>query len=108
MRTLAEAAQALQARKASSVELTREALGRIARAQPALNAFITVDDEGALAAARAADEALARGTASPLTGVPIAHKDVLMTAGLRTTCASRMLEHFVAPCYASRQRTRIP
>jgi aspartyl-tRNA(Asn)/glutamyl-tRNA(Gln) amidotransferase subunit A len=95
--TLAEAAHALLRRKASSVELTREALGRIARAQPALNAFITVDEEGALAAARAADETLARGTASPLTGVPIAHKDVLMTAGLRTTCASRMLEHFVAP-----------
>ncbi|MGE5168759.1 MAG: Asp-tRNA(Asn)/Glu-tRNA(Gln) amidotransferase subunit GatA [Rudaea sp.] len=97
MRTVAEAARALQAREASSVELTRETLARIARTQPALNAFITVDEEGALAAARAADEALARGTATPLTGVPIAHKDVLMTAGLRTTCGSRMLEHFVAP-----------
>ena len=88
---------ALRARKVSSVELAREALSRIHAAQPTLNAFITIDEDGAIDAARAADAALARGDASPLTGIPIAHKDVLMTAGLRTTCASRMLEHFIAP-----------
>ena len=85
------------ARKLSSVELTQDALDRIARRNPALNAFVTVDAEGALAAAKAADAALAKGGAGPLTGIPIAHKDVLMTAGLRTTCGSRMLERFVAP-----------
>ena len=97
MDTITAMADALRARTISSVELTHETLARIAAAQPALNAFITVDEEGALAAARAADHARERGAVSALTGIPIAHKDVLMTAGLRTTCASRMLERFVAP-----------
>ena len=81
----------------SSVELTRAVLARVDAAQGALNAFVTVDAEGALAQARAADAALAKGDAPPLAGVPIAHKDVIMTAGLRTTCGSRMLENFTAP-----------
>ena len=95
--TVAGLARALRERKVSSVEATQDALDRIARAQPRLNAFITVDAEGALATAKAADAALARGDAGPLAGVPLAHKDVLMTAGLRTTCGSRMLDRFVAP-----------
>jgi aspartyl-tRNA(Asn)/glutamyl-tRNA(Gln) amidotransferase subunit A len=95
--TIGALAAALRARKVSSIELAREALSRVKSAQRTLNAFITIDEQGALDAARAADAALARGDGGPLTGIPIAHKDVLMTAGLRTTCASRMLEHFVAP-----------
>jgi aspartyl-tRNA(Asn)/glutamyl-tRNA(Gln) amidotransferase subunit A len=95
--TLAQAAAALRARKLSSVELTRAVLARVDNAQSALNAFVTVDAEGALAQARVADAALAKGDAPPLTGVPIAHKDVMMTAGLRTTCGSRMLSNFTAP-----------
>jgi aspartyl-tRNA(Asn)/glutamyl-tRNA(Gln) amidotransferase subunit A len=87
----------LATRKLSSEELTKDALDRIGRRNPALNAFVTVDAEGALAAAKAADAALAKGGGGPLVGIPIAHKDVLMTAGLRTTCGSRMLERFVAP-----------
>jgi aspartyl-tRNA(Asn)/glutamyl-tRNA(Gln) amidotransferase subunit A len=97
VKTIGALSAALRARKVSSVELARESLLRIAAAQRTLNAFITIDEEGALAAARAADAAFARGEATPLTGIPIAHKDVLMTAGVRTTCGSRMLEHFVAP-----------
>ena len=97
METVADLAAALRARKLSSVELTEQTLTRIEAAQQALNAFITVDRDGALAAARAADAAIARGDASPLAGIPIAHKDVLMTAGLRTTCGSRMLDNFTAP-----------
>src|SRR5690242_8156822 len=97
METVADLAAALRARKLSSVELTEQTLTRIEAAQQALNAFITIDPDGALAAARGADAALSRGHAGPLAGVPIAHKDVLMTAGLRTTCASRMLDRFVAP-----------
>jgi len=95
--TVAGLARALHERRISSVEATRDALARIAQAQPRLNAFITVDEDGALTAAHAADAAIARGEAGALTGVPIAHKDVLMTAGLRTTCGSRMLEGFTAP-----------
>ena len=95
--TVAELAAALRARKVSSVEVTRALLARIDGAQGVLNAFTTVDADGALAQARAADAALAAGNAPPLAGVPIAHKDVLMTAGLRTTCGSRMLANFVAP-----------
>ncbi len=95
--TLAELAAALAARKISSVELTQAVLARIDAAQPTLNAFVTIDAEGALAQAKAADAALAAGGAAPLTGVPIAHKDVIMTAGLRTTCSSRMLANFTAP-----------
>jgi aspartyl-tRNA(Asn)/glutamyl-tRNA(Gln) amidotransferase subunit A len=96
-KTLAQLAADLKARKFSSVELTQDLLARIAAAQPVLNAFVTIDADGALAQARLADAALARRDAAPLAGVPIAHKDVLMTAGLRTTCSSRMLENFIAP-----------
>ncbi|MGH8802568.1 MAG: Asp-tRNA(Asn)/Glu-tRNA(Gln) amidotransferase subunit GatA [Casimicrobiaceae bacterium] len=95
--TVAGLCAALRARRISSVEVTRESLARITASQAVLNAFVTIDHEGALAAARAADTALARGDAPPLAGVPIAHKDVLMTAGLPTTCASRMLADYVAP-----------
>jgi aspartyl-tRNA(Asn)/glutamyl-tRNA(Gln) amidotransferase subunit A len=96
-RTVAELAADLRAKRISSVEATTDALDRIDAAQSRLNAFITVDREGALAQARAADALIARGDAPPLAGVPIAHKDVLMTAGMRTTCGSRMLESFTAP-----------
>jgi aspartyl-tRNA(Asn)/glutamyl-tRNA(Gln) amidotransferase subunit A len=95
--TIAGLAAQLRSRKISSVELAREALSRIEALDGTLNAFVSVDAEGALAQAAAADEARARGDAGDLVGIPIAHKDVLMTAGLRTTCGSRMLESFVAP-----------
>jgi len=90
-------AAGLRARRFSSVELTRAFLGRIERAQGALNAFISVTREQALAEAAAADRALAAGGGGALTGVPIAHKDLFCTAGVRTTCGSRMLDNFVSP-----------
>ena len=95
--TLSELSAALGARKVSSVELTRQYLERIARFDRQLNAFISVDEAGALAAARRADERRSRGDAGPLTGIPIAHKDILCTSRLRTTCGSRMLENYVSP-----------
>jgi len=95
--SLAELARALRAKELSSVELTRAQLARIERFNPRLNAFITVDAGKSLAQARAADERLARGEAGPLTGIPIAHKDLFCAKGWRTTCGSRMLEDFVAP-----------
>jgi aspartyl-tRNA(Asn)/glutamyl-tRNA(Gln) amidotransferase subunit A len=72
-------------------------LERIERFDGELNAFITVTGEQALAQAAAADRRLAKGEATPLTGLPVAHKDIFCTAGVKTTCASRMLDNFVAP-----------
>ena len=95
--TLLELSGLLAEKKLSSVELTRACLQRIGRLNGELNAFITVDEERALSQARAADAARARGEGGPLTGIPIAHKDIFCTRGLRTTCGSRMLENFVSP-----------
>ncbi len=95
--TLTELARALAEKKASSVELATHYLDRIERLNPTLNAFITVDRDKTLAQARAADARLAAGSAGPLTGLPIAHKDLFCAEGWRTTCGSKMLADFVAP-----------
>lgn len=81
----------------SSVQLTEALLERLQGVGKSLNAFISVTGDDALDAARKADEAIAAGNALPLTGLPIAHKDLFCTSGVRTTCASRMLEDFVSP-----------
>ncbi len=96
-KTVAELSRQLRAREVSSVEMTRYFLDRIGAANAQLNAFITVDEAKSLAQARAADERIARGEAAPLTGIPIAHKDLFCAAGWRTTCGSKILENFVAP-----------
>ena len=96
--TLARAAELLRTRQASSTELTKQCLDRIAAAEPRLGAFLTVTAEHALKQAAAADERLARGeNVGPLTGVPYAVKDCLNTTGLRTTAASKILDDYVAP-----------
>jgi len=99
--SLSELAAGLRRRQFSSVELTSAFLERIGRHQGTLNAFITITRERALEAARAADAVLGAGTGGPLTGVPIAHKDIFCTRGVRTSCGSRMLENFVAPYSAT-------
>ncbi len=81
----------------SSEELTRHFLDRIARFDGELNSFISVTEERALAQARAADQRIRTGDAGLLTGIPIAHKDIFCTDGVRTSCGSRMLDKFVAP-----------
>jgi aspartyl-tRNA(Asn)/glutamyl-tRNA(Gln) amidotransferase subunit A len=96
-RTLSQLAEGLRRRSFSSVELVAELLARIEQSQPQLNAFISVTAEEALAAARTADRTLAASGGGPLTGVPIAHKDIFCTQGVRTTCGSRMLDNFVSP-----------
>jgi aspartyl-tRNA(Asn)/glutamyl-tRNA(Gln) amidotransferase subunit A len=99
--TVSELSAALAARKISSVELTRLFLDRIKGLNGRLNAFITVDEEISLAQARVADERRAgrgnAGEAGPLTGIPVAHKDIFCTRGIRTTCGSRMLADFASP-----------
>jgi aspartyl-tRNA(Asn)/glutamyl-tRNA(Gln) amidotransferase subunit A len=95
--SLAALSAALRARRVSSVELTRLFLERAEHLNPALNAFVTLDAERSLAQARAADQRLASGRPQPLTGIPIAHKDIFCAKGWRTTCGSRMLDNFVAP-----------
>jgi len=96
-KTLAELVRDLKARKISSEELTRDYLARIVRFNPRLNAFITVLQESALTEARAADARLKHGDAGPLTGLPIVHKDIFCTAGVKTSCGSKMLDNFIAP-----------
>ena len=95
--TVSELSAALAARKVSSVELTRLFLGRIKGLNERLNAFITVDEERSLAQARVADERRSKGEATPLTGIPVAHKDIYCTRGFRTTCGSKMLADFKSP-----------
>ena len=95
--SLAELQAALAAKKVSSAELTRAFLARIRQLDGTLNAFVAVDEETSLAQARAADERRARGEAGPLTGIPLAHKDIFCTRELPTTCGSRMLAGYRSP-----------
>jgi aspartyl-tRNA(Asn)/glutamyl-tRNA(Gln) amidotransferase subunit A len=96
-KTLAELSAGLAAGQFSSVELTGHFLGRIERFDGRLNSFITVTAEQALAQAGAADARRGRGEAGPLTGIPLAQKDIFCTNGVRTSCGSKMLDSFVAP-----------
>jgi aspartyl-tRNA(Asn)/glutamyl-tRNA(Gln) amidotransferase subunit A len=102
-RTAAELAGMIQAGEVSSVEVTQAHLDRIAAVDRAVHAFLHVDPDGALAAARAVDEQVAAGRppASPLAGVPLALKDVLTMEGVPTTCGSKILEGWVPPYHAT-------
>ncbi len=95
--SLSQLAAGLRAKKFSSVELVRAYLERIEACQPTLNAFVSITAKQALEAAAAADSDIAAGRGGALAGVPIAHKDLFCTAGVRTTCGSRMLDNFVSP-----------
>lgn len=99
--SLTQMAQGLSERKFSSVELTQAFLQQIATYNPQLNALITVTENQALDAARAADRQLAEETHTPLTGIPIAHKDLFCTEGVKTSCGSRILDNFIAPYNAT-------
>lgn len=96
-KTVAELSKALTSGEISSLELTRHFLERINTLDARYNSFVTICEEQALAAARDADVRRARGKASAWTGIPMAHKDIFCTRGVRTSCGSRMLEDFVPP-----------
>jgi aspartyl-tRNA(Asn)/glutamyl-tRNA(Gln) amidotransferase subunit A len=95
--SISKLALLLAQREISPVEVTSQLLARIKERDGELRAYLTVDETGALEQAKAAEARLARGEAGPLTGVPLALKDVMTTKGLRTTCGSRILENFVPP-----------
>lgn len=95
-KTITQLAAGLRAGEFSSQELTRHYLDRIKQHQD-LNCFITVTEQQAFADAKRADDQLAQGQGSLLTGIPIAQKDIFCTSGIRTSCGSRMLDNFDAP-----------
>ncbi len=95
--SISQLAPLLARREVSPLEVTDQLLERIGQLDGQLHAYLTVDADGARAQARDAEARLARGAATPLTGIPLALKDVLVTRGLRTTCGSRILENFVPP-----------
>ena len=97
MSTIHEYAELLKQRKLSSVELTKQYLARIEKADAQIGSYITVCPDEALAAAGKADERIAKGEATLLTGIPVGIKDNICTEGITTTCASKMLYNFVPP-----------
>ena len=95
--TIAKLIKGLQNKEFSSVELTQHFLDRISQLNDDYNAVITVTSEQALSAAALADQRLANGDAPAMCGVPILHKDIFCTNGVRTSCGSKMLDNFVPP-----------
>ncbi|HWU35682.1 MAG TPA: Asp-tRNA(Asn)/Glu-tRNA(Gln) amidotransferase subunit GatA [Methylovorus sp.] len=87
----------LQSKQVSSTELTQAFLQRIDQHNPEINAYITIDAERSLAQAKVADARIAAGNAAPLTGIPIAQKDIFVANGWKTTCGSKMLDNFIGP-----------
>ncbi len=96
-KTLAELISDLQNKSVSSIELTQAYLDRIQRLDQKYNSYITVTADLALAQARQADKRIAAGNATPLTGIPLAQKDIFCTNGVKTSCGSKMLDNFIAP-----------
>lgn len=97
LKTLAELSGLLHAGEVSSVQLTEYFLARIKSHDEHINSFITVTEDLALQAAAKADEILKSGSAGPLTGIPLAHKDIFCTDGVKTSCGSKMLDNFISP-----------
>jgi aspartyl-tRNA(Asn)/glutamyl-tRNA(Gln) amidotransferase subunit A len=95
--TIHEAHRLLKTKQLSSVELTKTSLERIHQVEPKVHALVTITDELALKQAQKADELIASGDISFLTGIPVVIKDVICTKGIRTTCSSKILENFVPP-----------
>ena len=95
--SLKQLGELLAAKKVSSVELTQAFLERINQHNGDINAYVTLNHDITLAQAKAADQRIAAGDTTPLTGIPVAQKDIFVAKGWRTTCGSRMLENFIGP-----------
>ncbi|GMR08377.1 MAG: Asp-tRNA(Asn)/Glu-tRNA(Gln) amidotransferase subunit GatA [Gammaproteobacteria bacterium] len=96
-KTIARISAGLASKEFSSEEVTRAYLDRIRQLDSKLNSFITVTEDSAIESARVADARIASGNAGPMTGVPMAHKDIFCTQGVRTSCGSKMLDNFISP-----------
>jgi aspartyl-tRNA(Asn)/glutamyl-tRNA(Gln) amidotransferase subunit A len=105
--TIKKAHTLLKEKEISSQELTRAVLDRIDAVEEKVGAYISVARETAMAQAKAADKAISQGNMLALTGIPMAIKDVMCTKGLRTTCASRILENFVPPYDATVVKNKV-
>ncbi len=95
--SISDMAAGLKDGKFTSSELTQHFLDRINSFDPDLNTFISTCDEQALTQATLADQQIAAGKATELTGIPYAHKDIFCTAGIKTSCGSKMLDNFISP-----------
>lgn len=95
--TIKEMSEKLHAGEITSVQLTQHYLDRISKYDAELNAYVTVTPELAMEMAKEADQRLQNGTAELLTGIPVAHKDIFCTDGVKTSCSSKMLDNFIAP-----------
>ena len=93
--TLRELHELLITKKISSVELTKATLQRAHEVDSKLKSYVTIADDVALEQAKQADERIAKGDVTPLTGIPFAMKDAISTRGVRTTCSSKILENYV-------------
>lgn len=100
-KSIKELSTLLHKKTISCVELTKIFLDRIKSYDSKLNSFITITDELALTQAKNADKRIAENETTPLTGIPIAHKDLFCTKGVKTSCASKILDDFIAPYEAT-------
>lgn len=99
--TIKQAHSLLKTKEITSRELTRSVLDRISEADSKVNAYLTICEDSAMSKADRADEQIRNGHCGPLTGIPLSIKDVLCVRGVRTTCASKILENFVPPYSAT-------
>lgn len=95
--TIKKAHELLRGKEISSQELTRAVLDRIAEVEEKVGAYITIASDSAMKEAMLADESISKGNMAKLTGIPVAVKDLICTKGIRTTCASKILDNFIPP-----------